>query len=308
MTRMFIALLLAGLWAVMGAGLAFANEESEGVRVSFRGVETDLPIIALTVMPGERVNIVADANGAASAGTLEVSGDSWAWRAPQTPGLAVLSFERGGKRTEIKAFVMEAWQNGKSENFNGFRMGAYSPVPFRGLSTYAPPRGFIRATPAMLEEKISPHFTLGQFLCKQQPGHDPTYLLIRTETLVKLEALLRAVNEAGIAADTLTVMSGFRTPWYNRSIGNVTTSSRHLFGGAADVFVDVDGDGWMDDLNGDGTVDKADARWLARLGEGVAADSDHKHEWHPGGMGIYSANAVHGPFVHVDTRGYPARW
>lgn len=304
MTRIFVALLLAA----MGAGVAFGQAESEGVGVSFRGVQTDLPIISLTVMPGERVTIIADANGAASAGALEVSGDGWAWRAPETPGMAVLSFERGARRTEIKVFIMEAWQNGKSDTLNGFRMGAYSAVPFRGLSTYAPPRGFIRATPAMMDEKVSPHFTLGQFLCKQQPGHDPTYLLVRTETLVKLEALLQAVNDAGVDADTLTVMSGFRTPWYNRSIGNRTTSSRHLFGGAADVFVDTDGDGWMDDLNGDGKVDKADARWLARLGEGLAGDAGHKHDWHPGGLGIYSANAVHGPFVHVDTRGYPARW
>jgi hypothetical protein len=27
-----------------------------------------------------------------------------------------------------------------------------------------------------------------------------------------------------------------------------------------------------------------------------------------GGMSIYRRNPVHGPFVHVDTRGYRARW
>ena len=27
-----------------------------------------------------------------------------------------------------------------------------------------------------------------------------------------------------------------------------------------------------------------------------------------GGLGLYKANAAHGPFVHVDVRGYPARW
>jgi hypothetical protein len=27
-----------------------------------------------------------------------------------------------------------------------------------------------------------------------------------------------------------------------------------------------------------------------------------------GGIGIYKANRAHGPFVHVDTRGTPARW
>ncbi|WP_268235731.1 hypothetical protein [Aquisalinus flavus] len=27
-----------------------------------------------------------------------------------------------------------------------------------------------------------------------------------------------------------------------------------------------------------------------------------------GEIGEYGANAAHGPFVHVDTRGVPARW
>jgi len=27
-----------------------------------------------------------------------------------------------------------------------------------------------------------------------------------------------------------------------------------------------------------------------------------------GGYGIYRANSVHGPFVHIDVRGTPARW
>ena len=102
-------------------------------------------------------------------------------------------------------------------------------------------------------------------------------------------------------------MSGFRTPRYNASIGNRTTSSRHLFGGAADIYVDGDGDGWMDDLTGDGVVNFADAQELARLAEGLAAEGPETR-WRPGGMGIYPANSVHGPFVHIDSRGYRARW
>ena len=27
-----------------------------------------------------------------------------------------------------------------------------------------------------------------------------------------------------------------------------------------------------------------------------------------GGCGIYSGTSAHGPFTHIDTRGYPARW
>ncbi|MEM1151664.1 MAG: D-Ala-D-Ala carboxypeptidase family metallohydrolase, partial [Pseudomonadota bacterium] len=166
---------------------------------------------------------------------------------------------------------------------------------------------FIDAKPEMLGMEVSPNFTLGQFLCKQQPGHEPTYVLIRPAMLAKLEAVLDIVQSNGHDVGTLTVMSGFRTPWYNTSIGNRTASSRHLYGGAADVFVDANGDGWMDDLTGDGDVDIEDARALARWAEdGAQALGDD--QWLVGGLGVYAANAVRGPFVHIDARGYKARW
>ena len=50
----------------------------------------------------------------------------------------------------------------------------------------------------------------------------------------------------------VNVMSAFRTARTYRSIGNRTIYRRHLYGDAADIFVDADGDGPMDDLNGDG--------------------------------------------------------
>ena len=99
-------------------------------------------------------------------------------------------------------------------------------------------------------------------------------------------------------------MSGYRTPWYNADIGNTTVYSQHLFGSAADIFVDADGDGRMDDLNGDSAVDTADARWLADLVEAVVAEQPSL----AGGMSVYPANAAHGPFVHIDVRGVRARW
>ena len=68
--------------------------------------------------------------------------------------------------------------------------------------------------------------------------------------------------------------------------------------------MDADGDGRMDDLDEDGRVTVKDAQWLARVAASVEAD----HPAVTGGIGIYRANAVHGPFVHVDTRGTPARW
>ena len=62
----------------------------------------------------------------------------------------------------------------------------------------------------------------------------------------------------------------------------------------------------MDDLNGDRQVTIDDAHVLAEVVEAALAKS-----WYQpfeGGLGLYRANAAHGPFVHVDTRGQPARW
>jgi hypothetical protein len=97
---------------------------------------------------------------------------------------------------------------------------------------------------------VSPHFVLGDFLCKQ-PG-EPRYVALSVPLLGKLEAIAEALESRGVAPGSLRVMSGYRTPAYNAAIGNKTVYSRHLWGDAADIYVDADGDGGMDDLNGDG--------------------------------------------------------
>ena len=59
------------------------------------------------------------------------------------------------------------------------------------------------------EVRLSPHFTLGQFVCKQAGGY-PKYVVLRERLLLKLERLLEAVNAKGHAAETFHVMSGYR--------------------------------------------------------------------------------------------------
>jgi hypothetical protein len=159
-------------------------------------------------------------------------------------------------------------------------------------------------TPELESAQLSPHFTLGQFVCKQ-PG-DPRYVVLREELLVKLENLLAVVNERGVQASSFVVMSAYRTPLYNVGIGNRTTFSRHQYGDAADIYVDENGDGRMDDLNGDGRTTRADARWLGAIVE--ETEGRGEFEGLVGGLGTYNSNSAHGPFVHVDVRGHAARW
>ena len=100
-------------------------------------------------------------------------------------------------------------------------------------------------------------------------------------------------------------MSGYRTPYYNKQLDD-TKYSLHQWGRASDIFLDKDDNGVMDDLTKDGAVTKEDAVALANVVERLA----NTPELSPliGGIGIYGANAAHGPFVHVDTRPWRARW
>jgi hypothetical protein len=152
---------------------------------------------------------------------------------------------------------------------------------------------------------VAPHFRLKQFICKQE-GDYPKYLVIKERLLLKLELILERANEAGYYASTLEVMSGYRTPYYNKVIGNVKYS-RHLWGGAADIFIDENPhDGMMDDLNNDGKNDYQDAAVLYDI-----VDEMFGKPWYEpfvGGLARYARTRSHGPFVHVDVRGFRARW
>ena len=272
------------------------------------------PLASTFVMPGDTVTLRArggtdgdallletDGQGVIEAGTPPV----WRWRAPAKPGLyPLIVHDRGADRQiRLNVFVKTPFDSDRAA-IDGFRVAHYQPQARPGDPQSAPPAGLVRVTPANHATPVSPHFTLGQFLCHQQPDHWPKYVLIRPRLLDKLERIYAALADAGIAIDTLTVMSGFRTPWYNADIGNTTVYSQHLFGSAADIFVDADGDGAMDDLDADGVVDIADARWLAERVESVTAEAPAL----AGGLSAYPANAHHGPFVHIDVRGVRARW
>jgi hypothetical protein len=115
------------------------------------------------------------------------------------------------------------------------------------------------------------------------------------------------VNARGYQARTLSIMSGYRTPYYNRAIGNRTTYSRHLWGDAADIFIDEEPrDGRMDDLNQDGVIDTHDADVIYQLIENASGPRVQKILM--GGLARYRETSSHGPFIHVDARGSYARW
>ncbi len=169
------------------------------------------------------------------------------------------------------------------------------------------PAGFIEVTPENQYTRVSASFTLADFLTHDQREVWPKLLVLRLPLLDKLELMAQALAERG-KPSRLQVMSGFRTPQYNDlgvgPRGGRARDSRHMYGDAADVFVDADRDGWMDDLTGDGRVTLADARYLLAVAEEIEA----RYPALVGGLSAYRATAAHGPFVHVDVRGRRARW
>lgn len=172
---------------------------------------------------------------------------------------------------------------------------------------YAAPVGFIEVTRQNKELRVSEHFRIGDFLTKDQASRWPKYLLLDPTLLDKLELTIAELEKNGIEIEHVTVMSGFRTPRYNVAGGNTegrANLSRHMYGDGADVFVDNDRNGVIDDLDGNGRADTRDAEVMARAVEAV----ERAEPSLVGGIGIYPAYCGHGPFVHVDVRGYRARW
>jgi hypothetical protein len=267
--------------------------------------------MAVAVLPGDSVEIARDGaqggtlTAAASGGRLLPTGESrWTWIAPAEPGLHPVRVVSSEARDTIDLTFMVAHpaEHVHEGSLHGYTIGRYRPRPASMSAAYEPPMGFIEVRPEDMDVLVSPNFRLGQFLCKQEG--DRRFVVVSANLVLQLEALLQAVNDAGYPADGLTVMSGFRTPAYNRAIGNTTDFSRHLWGDAADVYVDEDGNGSMDDLNRDGRADTGDARWLAGVAERLMASA----EVPTGGLSVYTPTAAHGPFVHVDARGALSRW
>ncbi len=276
-----------------------------GFAVRYRNVISPDRVRALTVLPGETVTLeVVDRNPGSgyvarpAAGRLVPLGAGrWAWTAPPAPGLYPIQVVApdGSDSVTLQAFVVVPYDRLEGELLNGYRIGRYPRNP---------PGGFVEVTRENEDVLVSPHFRLKQFLCKQ-PAGSRRYVVLNERLLAALEHVLERVNAAGYQVTTFHVMSGYRTPAYNQSLGNVRYS-QHQWGAAADIFIDENGDGRMDDITGDGRSDIRDAEVLYRLIDAAAARPEAQGLI--GGLGKYRATTAHGPFVHVDVRDRKARW
>jgi len=292
--------------------LPLPEEHDRRLAVEVEGLVYRDTLLSRFLLPGEQLRVrllsaPAEIRWQFTGGEVEVlSPDLIRVLAPEAPGIypiqAFLS-NAGGPALTINVIVLVPYQKLKNDSLNGYRIGRYPEQAYKGLEAYRPPRGFVEVTHLNEETFLTPSFRLGQFVCKQPDGY-PKYVALQEELLLTLERLARRLRDLGYLRGSIEVMSGYRTPAYNRSIGN-GRYSQHIYGGAADIFVDeLPRDGVLDDLNGDGKINRKDAELLARIIE----ELDQEGPASLGGLGWYETTRAHGPFVHLDVRGFRARW
>lgn len=235
-----------------------------------------------------------------------------AFAAPGKPGVYKLGVQLQQATRELQDFnvvTLVPFSEKRGGKIGLYYLGSW---PFEGggaprTPAYANPSGFIEVTPENADTPVSAHFKLRDFLTKDQPNVWPKYLLLNPKLLDKLELTIQELEASGHPVGRMHVLSGFRTPNYNHVGGNTqgrANLSRHMYGDASDVFIDNDGNGMMDDLNHDGRVDVHDAEVILQAVENV----ERKNPSLVGGVGVYSACCGHGPFTHIDVRGFRARW
>ena len=140
---------------------------------------------------------------------------------------------------------------------------------------------------------ISAHFRISDFLTRDGQTTWPRYVALDTRILDKVELVLRYLGSREHDMP-VSLHSGFRTPYHNRRVPRAASDSRHQYGDAADLAIDVDEDGRITYL---------DVLAVSRAVEMVERD----YPALVGGLGLYG-NLGTAAYVHIDVRGTRKRW
>ncbi len=223
------------------------------------------------------------------------------------PGIRRVATEDGEQSFAFA--TLTPWQRKLGAYIDTYHLGVWPNEGIRPVSTSPAaslPAGFIEVTPENIDTPVSTHFKLRDFVTHDQKHIWPKYVVLREDLLDKLELVLSAMAASGVPTDHIVVLSGFRSPQYNaRGAGEgMARASRHQYGDAADLIIDANRDGRMDDLDGDGRVTFADLQVVDRAVQFI----ERKYPELVGGLGLYHEMGPSGPFAHIDVRGTRARW
>jgi len=300
--------------AVAGTSWAYTTLYSRTQRLPFvlriADVQTPYPVASVFVLPNQILKfgaVYARSNGpwilrTYSGKTYRMNTSHWTWQVPDKPGIYPMRIcdLKSGRWATINIFAMVPYRQMEHGYLNGYRIGEYPKA--RGSSPiFKEPAGFVEVTAENEGTLLSPHFRLGQFVCRQRGGY-PKYVVLREELIVKLELIVDRLNASGIPCNELCIMSGYRTPYHNRAIGS-QAYSLHVMGGAADFCL-------VDNLAALASHSRKSLYRREQVLRQIIEDIDGKPYYHQlaGGLGVYRTSRAHGPFVHVDVRGDRIRW
>lgn len=292
------------------------SEEHADFSVVYDDLKIPLKTFSIFVMPWEDIEIKIAEEDRNQQYLIELgskkyeSGSSFSWKAHGESGhypVTIREKNSTGENSKIKlnVFVLHPYSEKEGEYMHGFRIGNYPEASADKKEEYSKPEGFLKIDKSLLDLNLTPHFKMEQFLTNQSDKL-PQFIAIKESILLKLECFLAEVNNAGYNAETFGIVSFYRSPYFNKKIGNGTHYSRHIYGDAVDIYIDNSGNEWMDDLNGDEKTDIADANLLFDLA--CEFDKKDKNSALQGGVGSYDENGVRGPFIHIDTRGVHTTW
>src|SRR5215207_10421912 len=122
--------------------------------VKFKDEVSPFPVLAMFVMPGERVPLEAVLTDSTVRYTAEAGGgrltrlgpNRWGWTAPKVKGLYPIWVRdsTSGETVTLNAFVLVPMPN--ASTIGGFMVGRYQSRPLRGDPSYARPTGFVEVT------------------------------------------------------------------------------------------------------------------------------------------------------------------
>ena len=217
--------------------------------------------------------------------------------APIAPGFYRLSLSQGKTRQllpEPTLAVMVPFEDKVAGELNGYRIGTYLSERF-GHESHDRPAGFLEVRPRDLTLQVSKHLQLADFLTHDDQSNIwPKYIAMNPRLLDKLELIFADLPNS-VRPGAVDVHSGFRTPSHNAQVHRSARDSRHQYGDAADLAIDVDGDG---------KITMKDELLLM-------LSVEHVEDAHPdlvGGLGVYVSRRFPTPYLHIDARGKRSRW
>ncbi|MEM1231237.1 MAG: D-Ala-D-Ala carboxypeptidase family metallohydrolase [Pseudomonadota bacterium] len=235
-------------------------------------------------------------------GTVVAQGDN-AWRyLPANRFFSDLKITAEGRTLTLRVFQLTPLPANTAQ-LSGIPIGTYPEPAGRGAqaNAYQRPRGLLLVPRSQRDTAVSTHLTLGQFVTGDQRERAVAATLLTTPLVEALEHLMTTLKERRWPGQTLTILSGWRSPRHNANVGGAPYS-RHIYGDAVDLLVDADGDGRMDDLDDNGRSDRDDVEWL------IARFMRQALPVTMGGAGSYDSAGPAAAFLHLDTRGVSRAW